>query len=186
MHSPFTNPPRRLGSLRNVQYRRVYPGIAESVSAARRHLEEAARGSGLSADVIDTALVCLSELATNAVTHAIGDRPRPRFVVVVAVRGTRQRWLRVEVHDPDASVRPAFPSKEKAADLLLDIDPDNLSGRGMAMVATMADRTGVEALDHVWGKIVWLELKLHEHEYGGRRPGVQEEAAVVVRGVSAT
>ncbi|MFJ4902965.1 ATP-binding protein [Streptomyces sp. NPDC088727] len=183
MHSPYTNPPKRLGPLRHVQYRRVYAGLAESIPAAKDDLRAAAQGSGLSDDVIETAALCLSELATNAVKHAIGNKARPRFSVAVAIRGTRQRWLRVEVHDPDGSACPAFPSKDKASTLLFEMDPDSTSGRGMAMVAMMADKTGVEG-NPVWGKTVWFELKLHEQKCGGRPPENQEEAAVVVTEVT--
>ncbi|MGW1436769.1 ATP-binding protein [Streptomyces griseus] len=175
MHSPYSTPPRRLGALRNVQYRCAYPGVEESVSAARDRLAKAVAASGLDQDTADTAALCLSEIATNAVVHAIGHQTRPRFIVAVSIFGCRQRVLRFEVHDPDAEHQPTFPAKEHATCLMLEHADEATSGRGLAMVAALADRTGVE-VGPAW-KCVWFELRVDEHALGRPLPDVPERAA---------
>lgn len=169
MHSPHHRPPPPLGTLRHLSYRQPYPGVADSIPAAREHFAKAAVRSSLDPDVADTALLCLSELATNAVKHA-----QRRFMVVVSVRGRRQRYVRLEVHDTDRERLPVFVGKEDALDALGDTDPEATGGRGLALVAALADRTGVEPDPN--GKTVWFELRLE-------RPGTpaREGAAAAAR-----
>ncbi|MFD7835682.1 ATP-binding protein [Streptomyces sp. NPDC059761] len=159
-HKPFSAPPSRMGRLRLVRYARPYAGTADSVPTARQDLETAAGKAGLDADLIDSALLCLTELTANAVRHAIGDLPRPRFTVVVRLVGQRRRYLRLEVHDPDHESEPAFPSKEHAPEILLDMDPDRSTGRGLALVAALSERAGVLREDGGYGKTVWCEFLL--------------------------
>lgn len=172
MHSPFQQPPPPLGALRHLSYRQPYPGVADSVPAAREHFAKAAVRSGLDSAITETALLCLSELTTNAVTHAMR-----RFMVVASVRGMRQRSVRLEVHDTH-DARPVIPDKDNALDVLAGLGPEETGGRGLAMVAAMADRTGVELGPN--GKSIWFELRLD-------RPGAdngsaaREGAAAVIR-----
>ncbi|MFH8483000.1 ATP-binding protein [Streptomyces sp. NPDC018055] len=175
MHSPYSPSPLPLGSLRNAEYRCAYPGVEESVSAARERLAQAIAASGLGGDTADTAALCLSEIATNAVVHAIGHQSHPRFVVHVSIMGRRRRYLRLEVHDPDGAHQPVFPPKEEAPLLLLEDADEATSGRGLAMVAAMADRTGVD-VGPIW-KSVWFELRIDEHTNGRPSPDVQGRAA---------
>ncbi|MFD8656509.1 ATP-binding protein [Streptomyces mirabilis] len=172
MHSPFHQPPPPLGALRHLCYRQPYPGLVDSVPAAREHFAKAAARGGLDSSVTEIALLCLSELATNAVVHA-----RRRFIVTVSVRGMRQRSVRVEVHDTHEGA-PAFPrSRDLALDYLAWLDGET-SGRGLAMVAVMADRGGVE-----WGpngKAVWFELRL-DRPGAADSPAAEEGAATVTR-----
>ncbi|MFE6000392.1 ATP-binding protein [Streptomyces sp. NPDC056454] len=175
MHSPYSPSPPPLGILRNAAYRCAYPGVEESVSAARERLAQAVTASGLGGDIADTAALCLSEFATNAVVHAIGHQSHPRFVVHVSVMGHRCRYLRLEVHDPDGTHRPVFPSRDEAPLLLLEGADEATSGRGLAMVAAMADRTGVD-VGPIW-KSVWCELRIDEHTNGRPSPDVQGRAA---------
>ena len=89
------------------------------------------------------ALLVLGELVSNAVRHA-----RTEFTVSVSFRaGT----LRLEVFDRDT--RP--PS-------LLGLDADSTSGRGLHIVAGIADDWGWQTAqggDGVSGKTVWAELE---------------------------
>ncbi|MCX4799645.1 ATP-binding protein [Streptomyces sp. NBC_01242] len=133
--------------------------MADSIPAAREHFAKAAISGGLDPAMTETAILCLSELATNCVVHA-----RRRFIVVVSVRGMRQRSVRLAVHDTHRT-RPAFPPKDAALDVLGGLDLDATGGRGMAMVAMMADRTGVEPDCN--GKTVWCELRLSRPDVGG-------------------
>lgn len=172
MHSPFHQPPPPLGALRHLCYRQPYPGMADSVPAAREHFAKAAARSGLDSAMTETALLCLSELTTNAVTHAMR-----RFMVVVSVRGMRQRSVRLEVHDSHGA-RPVFPDKDIALDVLQRMGSEETHGRGLAMVAAMADRTGVELGPN--GKEVWFELRL-DRPGAADGPATQEGAAAATR-----
>lgn len=174
MHSPFHQPPPPLGALRHLCYRQPYPGVADSVPAAREHFAKAAARGNLDQGTLDTALVCLSELATNAVVHA-----QRRFMVVISVRGMRQRYLYVGVHDTYDG-RPSFPrDKALAEDWLhvLEVEEET-SSRGLAMVTMLADRTGVEADPN--GKTVWFELRLDRPDADADSTA-REGAASVIR-----
>ncbi|MGW7100302.1 ATP-binding protein [Streptomyces sp. NPDC054838] len=151
-----------MGRLRHVRYSKPYAGIADSVPVARRDLEMAAQRAGLNEELTESALLCLSEVAANAVRHAIKDRPRPRFIVTVKLVGQRRRYLRLEVHDPDQAAVPTFPPKDLAPEMLLDMDTDSPSGRGLAIVAALSDRAGVVAERGAHGKSVWCEFRLDD------------------------
>lgn len=89
-------------------------------------------------------LLCVSELATNAVLRGVPPG-----------RGYRLRLLRfgglvrVEVHDSGGG-RPCVQ----------DRDPEAEGGRGLLLVAALADRWGVGT--RVPGKVVWCEFGLGE------------------------
>ncbi|GAA1356209.1 ATP-binding protein [Streptomyces beijiangensis] len=103
-------------------------------------LRKALAGWGLSA-VEDPATLALSELLTNAVRHA--------RVVPVREIETRilrmERGVRIEVHD-SAYQRPK----------LRPVGAESSGGRGMELVAAVADRWDVA--ERVGpGKVVWAE-----------------------------
>ncbi|OAR23680.1 hypothetical protein A8W25_14290 [Streptomyces sp. ERV7] len=90
-------------------------------------------------EMADDAELALTELMANVVRHVPG---RQCQVVIFARSGV----LRVELTD-DCPKLPVMP-----------VHPDQLaeSGRGLLIVATVADRWGV--VPHVWGgKTVWFE-----------------------------
>jgi hypothetical protein len=111
-----------------------WPGAPQ---AARRFVEEALRGWGHSGTVVDDARLLLSELVTNAVTHA-----RSPFSVTLRARGSA---LRLAVRDGS----PAEPTLRPMA-------PEADSGRGLQIVAALAKDWGVLATRG--GKTVWAEL----------------------------
>lgn len=82
-------------------------------------------------------MLLVSELASNAILHAVTD-----FEVMVHVTDD---GVRVEVTDSSRSVPTMRPYA-----------PDAVSGRGMHIVATTADRWGCEP--QADGKVVWFEL----------------------------
>jgi len=93
-----------------------------------------------SRDVLDTAELLTSELVTNALLHAGTDL----VVHVEAENGT----VRVAVDDgSDNAPRMGSP------------DTIDLGGRGLPLVASLADRWGWEPLAH--GKRVWFEVCRH-------------------------
>jgi anti-sigma regulatory factor (Ser/Thr protein kinase) len=97
------------------------------------------RGWQLLDEVVDTATLIASELSTNALVHGRGR-------VELRLRLTRDRLV-VEAVDGGQHM----PRRRSAAD-------DDEGGRGLHLVATMADRWGFRATDD--GKVVWAELDL--------------------------
>ncbi|WP_328725924.1 ATP-binding protein [Streptomyces sp. NBC_00259] len=116
---------------------RFYRRERRSVPAAREFTSEALEAWGLGA-VRDDVLLCVSELATNALVHGV---PPGRGYLLRLAR--YEEALRVEVHDSgDGCPRPREPQGE--------------SGRGLLLVATVADKWGVG--ERAPGKVVWCEF----------------------------
>ncbi len=85
----------------------------------------------------------LSELATNAVRH--GRVPGRYFEVCIAYDA--EKLVGLEVSDP----RDGFP-------VITAAEPDDESGRGLAIVDAFAEAWGVR--ERVVGKTVWARLRL--------------------------
>jgi anti-sigma regulatory factor (Ser/Thr protein kinase) len=111
------------------------PASTESVPVARRFAREELRSS--SADV-DTVVLLVSELVTNAVLHARSD-----VVLTVVDQG---ETARVEVADSS----PLPPR-------LHDFAVESATGRGMKLLDRLAQRWGA-APRQDGGKIVWFEI----------------------------
>jgi anti-sigma regulatory factor (Ser/Thr protein kinase) len=94
-----------------------------AVPAARRQVQAAIGTWGIPVDPADVALLT-SELVTNAVRHA----PGPEVTLVI----TRSRGqVRVDVHDTSRALPEAA-----------DVPADAESGRGLHLVAALADEWG--------------------------------------------
>ncbi|WP_367322821.1 ATP-binding protein [Streptomyces sp. HUAS ZL42] len=111
----------------------------EDVAAVRRLLRTHLGLWGLP-ELIEAAQLCASELVGNVIKHVGPGTPTS---LAVSMRGT---CLRIEVHDPDARALPS----------LKEMDADSDTGRGVALVDTIADRWGVQL--HPGRKVVWCEL----------------------------
>lgn len=118
---------------------RGFAGAARSVPEARAFVRELLTAWGFTAGA-DDVLVCVSELVSNAVRHAVPDGGS--FLVRVGVTST---GLRIEVCDPS----PLLPRVRRP-------DPAEVHGRGLLLVDTLAAGWGVERLN--WGKVLWAEL----------------------------
>jgi anti-sigma regulatory factor (Ser/Thr protein kinase) len=114
----------------------VFPAVPESVGAARHFTRAALGRHQIDPGIIDTAALLVSELATNAVVHA-GSTIRLRIGVGDDIR--------VEVRDGSDD-----------APVIGDAGPDRESGRGLAIVTTLADRWDWTPLAS--GKVVWFAL----------------------------
>jgi anti-sigma regulatory factor (Ser/Thr protein kinase) len=115
----------------------AFPGLPVAVRSARRFVRACLRGPR--AD--DLELVAC-ELITNSIRHTpAGDGGE----FIVRVR-TGRGWARVEVSDPG----PArwTPSEEAG--------PDDEYGRGMVIVAALADKFGRDATAD--GQTCWAEM----------------------------
>lgn len=145
------------------------PGDARSVSEARRVVREALVRHAEEA-FIDDALLCVSEVVTNALLHAGGD-------LVVSLRGARE-GVRIGVRDTSAV--PAFGPRglvsafgDETDDGGLELEADATTGRGLLIVMAVATALGETLDEH--GKTVWFELtRAAGASSGGSRYVVQE------------
>ena len=125
----------------------VFVPVPEAVPAARRFVVNVLEAWGEGELVGDAALVA-SELATNAVRHG-----ESAFRASI----TRGRGVvRVAIED----VGPGRPVRRVA-------DPRDSGGRGVAIVETLAHRSGCDM--HASGKTVWAELGAEPPSGSGSR-----------------
>ncbi|MFE9769981.1 ATP-binding protein [Streptomyces sp. NPDC005808] len=131
------------------QRERFYRRDRRSVPAARRFTCEALADWGLArAGRGDDVLLCVSELATNALVH--GVPPGRGFRLVLRYGGG---VLRAEVHDSGGGV-PRI------------VDVADEGGRGLLLVAALSDKWGVGEREP--GKAVWCEWETAPMGQDGR------------------
>lgn len=128
-----------------ITWARTFPAVPAQVAEARRFLAGLLDGDPAAGD----AVLCLSELATNAIVHSRSREPGGSFTVRVQSGGRR---LRVEVTDqggpwPTSTPAPTYPR------------PDELTGRGLVIVGQLATRWGCAGHSRT-GWTVWYELDL--------------------------
>lgn len=118
-------------------YSETLPRRPESAAPARRLVRAACAAWRLD-DLAEDGALIVAELVSNAVQHARRDSIR------VVVERPDTRCVRIGVVDfsKDPPVRKA-PG------------PEDEGGRGLALVAALAERWGAEPLP--WGKQVWAE-----------------------------
>ena len=110
--------------------------LTESVRAARAFTR--AQLADSSCDV-ETAVLLVSEVVTNAVLHA-----RTKVTVTVQDLGA---FARVEVTDGS----PTLPSMH-------GFPVDSATGRGLRMLDRLSERWGVDPAKSGPGKVVWFEV----------------------------
>ncbi|MGY1396638.1 ATP-binding protein [Streptomyces coelicolor] len=120
------------------------------------------RSRGVSRELTERAELVVAELAANAVLH--GRVPGRCFRLTLVIDPSAGR-LRVEVSDARGDLRPlAFPADT-------EVDPLSTSGRGLTLVAALADHW--DCVPHPpSGKTVRADLlgPSPEHIVGDRRP----------------
>jgi anti-sigma regulatory factor (Ser/Thr protein kinase) len=124
--------------------RRLLPDDATAPATARRFVKEALEAWGADPDIVDSALLCTSEIVTNVVMHA--RRPS----LITAQRRADQVVVRV---DQPGSGPPPVIRRAPEHD-----DPMTVAGRGLALVDAIAARWGTESSDA--NVQVWFELGL--------------------------
>ncbi|MGW3243988.1 ATP-binding protein [Streptomyces sp. NPDC001070] len=134
-------------------FRLRLPAQASSVGVARRQVRSALSRWGLEGLGDDAGLV-VSELFTNAVVHSGSDH-------VACLLWTAAGKLHVEVVDEGRG--PAGPLARRAAD-------GDENGRGLALVAHLAEGWGVRPPAHGIGRTVWAILSCARAE-ASRRSG---------------
>ncbi|RPK94613.1 MULTISPECIES: ATP-binding protein [Streptomyces] len=120
---------------------RFFEVTPKSVQQAREFATATLAGWGRG-ERIDDVRLCVSELATNALVH--GTVSDHGFLVRL---DAEDDGVRLEVHDS----RRERPKTREAADT-------DLSGRGLVLVAALADDWGVQDRTP-FGKIVWSSFK---------------------------
>jgi anti-sigma regulatory factor (Ser/Thr protein kinase) len=124
------------------------PSDPASVSAARKYVSNILDEWGLPADaeVADTVRLIVSELATNAVQHTLGQSP----TFTVDIELDRDEQLRIGVTDS----HPRLPKRLPAA-----VQQDN--GRGMVIIRWLTVECGGRLSvtpTPEGGKTVWIAL----------------------------
>ncbi|WP_332112937.1 ATP-binding protein [Streptomyces sp. ActVer] len=143
MPGDHTQPTPAAAAPKDIEWR--LPRHARSVSRARTLLREQATSWKLPDEVTETAVLLLSELMTNAYRHA-------------KVSPGREIWARCALDDDRVRVwvtdaNDMLPAPRNAS-------PDDESGRGLALVATLADNWGATPREGGIGKTAWFELRL--------------------------
>lgn len=106
---------------------------------------DALRGLPELAEVLDDALVVVSELVTNAVIHS-GCTPDETITVHATITGSRTR---ISVLDPGHTGLPPKPPEQP---------PVSGGGLGLRIVEALADHWGAEQAGH--HRRVWAELTI--------------------------
>ncbi|WP_327291440.1 ATP-binding protein [Streptomyces sp. NBC_01198] len=121
-----------------------FPRRPEQVAQARRATHLTLTSWGLPDAAVETTVLVVSELVTNAVRHA---RSAPGREIALRITRTGVHHIRVEVADAgDGLPRPRTAL------------PDDESYRGLALVAALTTRNGVTPRPHGIGKTVWAEI----------------------------
>ncbi len=127
---------RETSTVSLIGWSRAFPAAPEQVREARRFVAGILDGC----QAADDAILCLSELATNATLHSRSREPGGHFRVRAEVHGNR---VRVEVTDQGG------PWERSAKD-------DEQNGRGLLVVAQLARNFGRTGDDQA-GWTVWFE-----------------------------
>jgi anti-sigma regulatory factor (Ser/Thr protein kinase) len=133
----------------------VVPHHARGARLARHRIAGELSGV-VTAELLADAVAVVAELVGNAIRHA---QALPGDVIRVAWRirtGGDRQWLEVRVTDGGAGDGP----RQR------EVGPESLDGRGLAIVAALADRWGVER-DGL-GQSVWAQLSHLPHRGRGR------------------
>lgn len=123
-----------------VTWSRTFPAVAIQVREARRFLTTIMEGQ----PAVDDALVCLSEVVTNALVHSRSRQPGGQFTVRVHRYG---QGLRVEVCDQGGPWHPPGQTAE-----------DGEHGRGLLIVSQLASRWGCDGHSQL-GWTVWFDIE---------------------------
>jgi anti-sigma regulatory factor (Ser/Thr protein kinase) len=124
-----------------IRESRRFPCVPESVPSARRFL--AGIVPEADEEAIGALVLMVSELATNALTHAASE-----FVVSVSYDNEQGR-IRVEVSDRG----PGRPATR-------DPEPSDPHGRGLQIVQALSDDWGIDLASDGRGKTVWFTFQL--------------------------
>ncbi|MEV6959394.1 ATP-binding protein [Streptomyces sp. NPDC051207] len=121
----------------------LIPQHKRHVLRARQRVRKVLADWGVTGELADGVTLLANELVTNAVTHCRVSYARTR--VTLTLHGTE---LLLEVSDPDRDRLPR----------LHEPHPDEEGGRGLALVAALADAWGCR--QEPYTKCVWARFAL--------------------------
>lgn len=101
---------------------------------------------GIVGEQTEDICLCVSELASNALTH--GTRPGHGFLVSLSAS---DGLVRLELHDSRNVTPELYPRVRQATCTAA-------SGRGLRIVESLADNWGIDHRDP-FGKVVWSHFK---------------------------
>lgn len=125
-------------------FRRTFASRRESVTDARHFTLGVLEG--MPTDFVDSVVLMVSELATNAVLHA-----HSQFEVSIDCDDEGVVVVRVS----DQGRGEAEPRNPRVTDL---------NGRGLQIVRALSDEWGVHEPTAMWHKSVWFSLRVPERE----------------------
>jgi len=145
---PLQRPPdaaimaaRHSAATQDPGWSQTFPATPDRISEARSFLAAILQGCALA----DDAILCLSELASNAVTHSRSRNAGGQFTVrVILWRGC----VHIEVRDGGGPWTP-------------QPDSDPAGGRGLLIVSQLAHRWGRSG-DSQAGWTVWFDIDVTE------------------------
>lgn len=137
----------------SVRHQRTaeFAAIPSAVSAARRETVQTLKDWGL-LELIDVAELLVSELITNAVQATGLTREPTRYSDLAHVSGVLLQLRRAEF-----GVRILVWDRDPRPPILGRVDAEGESGRGLFLVAAIAQRWG-HYRPVYGGKVVWAEV----------------------------
>ncbi|WP_455356482.1 ATP-binding protein [Streptomyces sp. SYSU K217416] len=111
------------------------PQIPEALAAVRRSVRRALDVREVGADAAESAVLVVSELITNSITHALPPAS-------LRVKASADDVIRIEVTDGGAAARSSCPGSRLPEE----------HGRGSLIVSTLASRYGRQARP---GRVTW-------------------------------
>ncbi|MFF6985315.1 ATP-binding protein [Streptomyces sp. NPDC010273] len=121
------------------------PKHRSHVPVARQRVRKTLADWGITDELADAVTLLANELVTNAVTHCRVSHSRINVELTLT-----NRELTLEVADPD---RDRLPRPH-------DSTPEEEGGRGLALVAALADDWGCR--QEPYTKCVWARFKVRE------------------------
>jgi anti-sigma regulatory factor (Ser/Thr protein kinase) len=118
------------------------PPTPASVGVARRNARELLSEWDTSHETCDNAVLVISELVTNALTHTASEW------IVCRLRAAGVR-LHIEVEDQNRGLTLPAPRRP---------EPDDQGGRGLLLVGVLSSDWGVRDTADGSGRIVWAVL----------------------------
>ncbi|PKW11741.1 Anti-sigma regulatory factor (Ser/Thr protein kinase) [Streptomyces sp. 1222.5] len=123
------------------------PAVPVAVGTARRLVLDLLTALDVPGQVRDDVILVTSELVTNALVHAAGER------IACRLHRTADR-VRIEVEDQDGG--PGLPVVGRPG-------PDEQHGRGLFLVEALSSDWGVTAVPDRPACVVWAELPMLHH-----------------------